>query len=139
MSAQPPSRPAGHQPGDYTRYKPDATPGFNRWEPIEIPAFSSGGYDQPFQIHVIALKSSSLQSEVFIHDPIRALTGRSQGIETWADDSFEGDPLLPDEPDRINSVVLRHERTLEHMVVRSMAIVDDDGTVTLVTHKQEGA
>jgi len=135
MSVQPP----GHEPGDYSNYPADDTPGFNRWEPIEIPTFSRGGFEQPFSVHVIALKSSSRQSEVFIHDPVRALTGRSQGVNTWADDSFGGEPLLRDDPPRINSVVLRHERTLEHRVVRSVAVVDDDGSVTLITHKQEGA
>ena len=45
---------------------------------------------------------------------------------------------MEEEPSPINSVVLRHERTLEHMVVRSMAIANDNGSVTLVTHKQEG-
>jgi hypothetical protein len=133
MSMQPP----GHEPGDYSRFPLDHTPGFNRWEPLEIPAFSTGGFDQPFQVFAIALKSSSRQSEVFIHDPVRFLTGRSQGVDTWAIDEFEGEPLLDQEPTRINSVVLRHERTLEHMVVRSMAVMDDDGSVTLVTHKQE--
>jgi len=68
--------------------------------------------------------------------PVRALTGRSEGIDTWEDDGFVGEPLLPHKPERINSVVLRHERTLEHMVVRSMVVADDDGTVTLITHKQ---
>lgn len=134
MSMQPP----GHEPGDYTGYPPDDTAGFNRWEPVEIPTFNTGGFDQPFTVHVIALKSSSRQSEVFIHDPIRALTGSSQGSRRWEDDGFGGDPLLEDAPTRINSVVLRHERTLEHMVVRSVAIVDADGSVTLITHKQEG-
>lgn len=133
MSMQPP----GHEPSDYSRFPVDATPGFNRWDPLEIPAFNGGGFEQPFAVYVIALKSSSRQSEVFIHDPVRALTGRSQGNETWADDAFEGEPLLQDAPPRVNSVVLRHERTLEHLVVRSMAVVDDDGSVTLITHKQE--
>lgn len=133
MSMQPP----GHVPGSYDRFPVDHTPGFNRWEPLQIPAFNSGGFDQPFAVYAISLKSSSRQSEVFIHDPVRALTGRSQGADTWADDAFDGDPLLEDEPPRINSVVLRHERTLEHLVVRSMAVVDDDGSVTLITHKQE--
>jgi len=134
MSMQPP----GHRPGDYSRYPVDNTSGFNTWQPLEIPAFSSGGFEQPFAVYAIALKSSSRQSEVFVHDPVRFLTGRSQGVETWEDDGFEGDPLLTDAPTRINSVILRHERTLEHMVVRSMAVIDDDGSVTLVTHKQEG-
>ena len=127
---------AGHKPGDYTKYPRDETDGFNRWEPLDVPAFGRGGYDQPFQLHVITLKSSSRQSEVFIHDPVRALTGKSEGIDTWDDDGFVGEPLLPEKPERINSVVLRHERTLEHMVVRSMVVADDDGTVTLITHKQ---
>jgi hypothetical protein len=133
MSMQPPE----HRPGDYSRYPADNTPGFNRWDPLEIPTYNSGGFTQPFSVYAIALKSSSRQSEVFIHDPVRALTGRSRGEDTWADDAFEGDPLLTETPSRINTVVLRHERTLEHLVVRSMAVVDDDGSVTLITHKQD--
>lgn len=131
-------QPEAHQPGDYSRYEPDETDGFNAWQAVDIPTFRSGGFDQPFSVHVIALKSSSRQSEVFIHDPIRALTGSSQGVRKWEDDGFVGDPLLDEPPTRINSVVLRHERTLEHMVVRSMVISESDGSVTLVTHKQEG-
>ena len=135
MSVQPP----GHEPGDYTRFPVNDTPGFNRWEPVEIPAFGPEEFEQPFQVHSIVLKSSSRQSEIFIHDPIRALTGSSKGNATWEDDGFLGSPLIQDEDTRINSVVLRHERTLEHMVVRSLAIVDDDGSVTLITHKHEGS
>jgi len=134
MSIQPPE----HRPGDYSRYPVDDTPGFNEWQPVEIPTFSPAGFDQPFQIHSIVFKSSSRQSEVFIHDPIRALTGRSQGSPSWEDDGFIGQPLLTEDAEpRINSVVLRHERTLEHRVVRSVAITDDDGSVTLITHKHE--
>ena len=129
---------SGHEPGDYSGYPVNETPGFNEWQPVEIPAFSTEDFDQPFQVHSIVLKSSSRQSEVFIHDPIRALTGSSQGVGSWEEDGFVGEPLMEEEPSHINSVVLRHERTLEHMVVRSMAITDDDGSVTLVTHKQEG-
>ena len=46
-------------------------------------------------------------------------------------------PLLDEPPTRINSVVLRHERTLEHRIVRAMALKDDDGSVSLVIHKHE--
>jgi hypothetical protein len=126
----------GHEPGDYSRYPQDETPGFNQWEPVEVPAFSAAA-DQPFELHAIAFRSSSRQSEVFIHDPVRALTGRSQGVDTWRDDGFVGEPLLREAPDRINSVVLRHERTLEHRIVRAMALADDDGSVSLVIHKHE--
>jgi hypothetical protein len=126
----------GHEPGDYSGYPPDDTPGFNQWEPVDVPAFRAAA-DQPFELHAIAFRSSSRQSEVFIHDPVRALTGRSQGVDTWKDDGFVGEPLLGEAPSRINSVVLRHERTLEHRIVRAMALKDDDGSVSLVIHKHE--
>lgn len=128
----------GHVPGDYSRFPVDATPGFNEWQPVEVPAFGTGGYDQPFRLEAIALKSSSRQSEVFIHDPVRALTGRSAGRDSYEGDGFRGSPLLTEDPPRVNSTVIRHERTLEHMVVRAVALVDDDGSVTLVIHKHEG-
>lgn len=126
-----------HEPRDYSGFPPDATPGFNEWLPAEVQGFDSEDAPQPFQLLSIVLKSSSRQAEVFIHDPIRALTGSSAGSRLWEDDGFVGDPPLSEPPARINSVVLRHERTLEHYVVRSMALLDDDGSVTLVTHKQE--
>jgi len=132
------SRRDGHRPGDYSRYPVDRTPGFNRWEPIDVPAFRAGDYEPPFQLHSIALKSSSRQSEVFVHDPIRALTGSSEDERLWEDDGFEGEPLLADRPSRVTTLVVRHERTLEHMVIRAMALTEDDGSVTLTVHKQEG-
>lgn len=127
----------GHKPGDYSRYPVNTTPGYNEWQPVEIPVFGAGEMEQPFQLHAITYSSSSRQSEVFLHDPVRALTGQSQGIDLWDQDGFSGRPLLSEAPTRIQTVVLRHERTLEHRVVRSMALVDDDGSVTLVVHKQE--
>lgn len=129
----------GHRPGDYSRYPVDRTPGFNEWQPVDIPAFRAGEYEQPFEIHSIALTSSSRQSEVFIHDPIRALTGQSEGVDSWTEDGFSGEPLLREEPPRITTLVVRHERTLEHRIIRAMALTDDDGSVTLTVHKQEGS
>lgn len=128
---------SGHRPGDYSRYPIDNTPGYNEWQPVEVPAFHAGELDLPFELHAIVFSSSSRQSEVFLHDPVRALTGRSEGVDLWDEDGFRGSPLLSEAPTRITTLVLRHERTLEHRVVRSMALVDDDRGVTLVIHKQE--
>lgn len=126
----------GPKPGDYSAYPRDTTSDFNAWQPVDVPSFGAAA-DQPFGLHAISFRSSSRQSEVFIHDPVRALTGMSRGVSTWEDDGFVGEPLLGEPPTRVTSVVLRHERTMEFRIVRALALTDEDGSVSLVIHKHE--
>lgn len=138
MTTPPPAGP--RRPPTYNAFPQNNEPGYNEWFPVQIPQFDIPDMrPTPIAIHAMVLESSSQQSEVFIHDPLRALTGYSAGLATWDSDGFRGKPILDHTVEhRVNSVVLRHERTLEWRVVRTLAIVDGNGTVTLIDHKQEG-
>lgn len=80
----------------------------------------------PFSVHFGQFKSSYRETEYFIHKPMKAMTGRVDGIE--------GSVPLADEP-RISTLVLNHENTLAFRITRTL-VVSDEKQAGQVIHKE---
>lgn len=117
-------------PDDFPEYPNDG--GFNEWTPVPQPF--AGDPDRPRgdtpRMYTAKFKSSSRQAEVFIHDPVAALTGRERSIT-----SPPGlRRLRADIP--VTTLVINHHRTLAKHIIRATALVDDD-SIGITIHKQE--
>ncbi len=91
------------------------------WSEIDVSRLAPGdNTGVPFRLVVNRFKSSSPDSEDFIHDPLGALT-RAQG----SDSSFlEGVGL--DDSWKVTTLVLNHHQTLSATHLHAMAAVDED-------------
>jgi hypothetical protein len=112
--------------------------GFNRWVQInDERLFTSEALDNPvirafveapFSVNYAQFKSSSRESEHFIHKPHLAMTGRIAGIEGRV-------ARMPNDKPRIQTLVMNHENTLSRLITRSM-VVEDGAAAAQVIHKQ---
>ncbi|CAN5866425.1 hypothetical protein BH24CHL6_BH24CHL6_02490 [soil metagenome] len=83
--------------------------------------------EEPPKVYYIQLKSSTAESEFFVHKPTQYFAGEIEGI---APPSKEPVRLA-----RLQTLVMNHERTLARMITRSILVVDEDAGAQVV-HKQ---
>ena len=82
----------------------------------------------PFTVTYAQFKSSTRESEYFLHKPARAMMGEVEGIEG-------GVVNMPTDP-RIATLVINHERTLAKRITRSI-VIEDGEAAGQILHKQE--
>lgn len=99
----------------------------NGWIELDVSGLQSkDGTDIPFRLIANRFKSSSPESESFIHDPLRALI--------WAQEterSLEGFGLTADW--KVTTQVVNHHRTLSATHLYALATVDSDEETVGVT------
>lgn len=96
-------------------------------EALEDPAIRAF-VDAPFSVTFIQLKSSTRESEWFLHKPHLAMAGKVKGIKGTVSGFRAADP-------HIATYVINHERTLAWMIWRSLIIEDGTGAAQMI-HKQ---
>jgi hypothetical protein len=89
--------------------------------------------EAPFRLYFVVYKSSSRESEYFIHDPARALGGEVDDVEPLPD---EHDKELIRDSSRISTFVINHENTLAARKTFSAVTVDDRGTSSVTIYKE---
>ena len=73
-------------------------------------------------------KSSTRESEYFLHKPVRAMTDGVEGID--------GGVVNMPQAARLATLVINHERTLAKRITRSI-VIEDGEAAGQVVHKQE--
>ncbi len=93
------------------------------WTEIPLDETLRGLDEVPFRMWFYRVKSSSPDSERFIHDPRATMVGVVPGVTTES---------------KVTTLVVNHEKTLYYTQLRTIAVVGPDGNVTLVQVKQAG-
>ena len=91
------------------------------WTEVPLRGIVPGLDVVPFGLWYYGVKSSSPDSEQFIHDPLAAMVGVLPGVT---------------EESRVTTLVINHDKTLYYTQLHSLAVVGPDGNVTLVQVKQ---
>lgn len=102
----------------------------NGWVELDVTALKPEDMDQvPFRLVANRFKSSSPDSEAFIHDPLNALLQARAQVEA----------LWPVEEDwRVTTFVINHHKTLSHVHVYAMGVVSPaEKTVGVTIYKQD--
>lgn len=99
------------------------------WSEIDLSVLVPGDEDDlPYRLVVNRFKSSSPDSEAFIHDPLRQIIKARDGVP-----AFEA----VDEDWHVSTFVINHHRTLSVRHVHALAVVDDAAqTIGLTIYKQ---
>jgi hypothetical protein len=84
----------------------------------------------PFSVTYVQLKSSTRESEWFIHKPHLAMAGEVSGFSGRVD-------LLPDNPHKrhIGTYVINHDMTLGFRIMRSV-VIEDGRQAGQIIHKE---
>jgi hypothetical protein len=82
----------------------------------------------PFSVTYVQLKSSTRESEYFIHKPHLAMAGEVEGIEG----SVDG---FPSRKAHIGTYVINHDRTLAFRITRAM-IIEDGAQAGQIIYKE---
>ena len=111
--------------GKGKKHGPDE--GFNTWVQLNDPALFTAAarknpvvqafLDAPFSVNFAQFKSSTRESEYFIHKPHLAM--RDGGVEGIVG-GVRGFPARP----RVTTLVLNHERTLARAITKALVIED---------------
>jgi hypothetical protein len=115
----------GFRPGRDSNHGPEQ--GFNRWIRLNDPDLFTAAAKKdpvvqaflgaPFSVNFAQFKSSTRESEYFIHKPTLAMrNGGVEGIEG----GVHGFPARP----RVTTLVLNHERTLARAITKALVIED---------------
>jgi hypothetical protein len=91
--------------------------------------------EAPFIVYYAQFKSSSRQAEWFLHKPRIALDPHRSpqvGIE-FADGLARDMPPL----DRLQTLVMDHQKTLAHHSIRTMGIIETQSDAAQIIHKEE--
>jgi hypothetical protein len=114
--------------------------GFNRWvrindrrlftEEAQGDPVVNAFLEAPFSLNYAQFKSSTRESEYFIHWPERAMTGQVDGIEGRIEE-------MPDER-RIATLIVNHELSLAKMITRAMTIEDGKQAAQLIHKEDDG-
>jgi hypothetical protein len=84
----------------------------------------------PFSVTYVQLKSSTRESEYFIHKPHLAMAGQVEGIEG----SVDGFPSQSHKA-RLGTYVINHDRTLAFRITRAM-IIEDGAQAGQIIYKE---
>jgi hypothetical protein len=111
--------------------------GFNRWVRLnDASLFTEEAksdpvihefLNAPLTVNYAQFKSSMRETEYFIHQPVRSMTGNVDGIEGGIEN-------MPAEP-RISTLVVNHERSLAYHITRSL-VVEDGLQAGQLIHKE---
>ncbi len=91
------------------------------WTEIPLGEVVRGLEGVPFGLWFYQVKSSSPDSEDFIHDPLATMVDVVPGV-TWGS--------------TVTTLVINHDKTLYYTQLHTMAFVSPDGNVTLVQVKK---
>jgi hypothetical protein len=94
------------------------------WTEVPLRGIVPGLDVVPFGLWYYGVKSSSPDSEQFIHDPLAAMIDEEHGVTGVTPKS------------KVTTLVINHDKTLYYTQLHSLAVVGPDGNVTLVQWKQ---
>jgi hypothetical protein len=117
--------------------------GFNTWVRINDPGLFTAEaladpvvrafVEAPFAVSFAQFKSSSRESEYFLHKPHLAMTGRVEGI-VGAVEGISGE----ESPTPLATLVLHHERTLAYHPTRSLVVSGDGAAGQMIVKQTPG-
>jgi hypothetical protein len=91
------------------------------WEEVDVSRLAPKKGVVPFRLWTYRVKSSSPDSELFIHDPLAAMVGVVPGVTAES---------------RVTTMVINHDKTLAKFHLFAMALVAAEaGVVVLVLYK----
>lgn len=112
---------------------PDEPGGFNQWRPVDNQFEEGEAAENPPAVYQAKFKSSSRQSEIFIHDPISALVGDDESI-TGIPGRNRGNL-----PERITTFVINHDATLAKHIIRATATFDTTSVGITIYKEDDGS
>jgi hypothetical protein len=127
-------------PGDSVGISPET--GFNAFKRLNDPSLFTDEaredpvirafLEAPFSVTYVQLKSSTRESEWFIHKPHRAMSGdlEDRGLHGAVDN-------FPSEDQRISTLIVNHEQTLALRPMR-LLIMEDGAQAGVMVYKGNG-
>ena len=110
------------------RYNDGEANATDQWEEIDLGKHKPDDDDLPFRLVVRRFKSSSPDSEAFIHDPLREIVQAGGSVPAFEAVTMDW---------RVTTWVTNHHRTLSvrHVYVMT-AVSTDDSSVGVTIYKQ---